>query len=323
MDQDRDEFKLMRESVAKKLVPESPSQEEALGEFFSPGQRASRSLKEALQPLISFWPEAAAIEGGARAHGAYTAGKDAVTKVTDVVNTATLAANRGKMQAGRDAKLLEDWRKKRHQGPLISDQTNRALGKRPWTYGQDQKAKAKINKYSGRLAQGAYASAQGFSRSKVALGYMGQAIKRGASLVDTLGILGTMPVQAAFYAPILALQQANKAADPVEHLTLMADSKSKVNEKPSPLVAEDFARPAMLVTYLRDNPDRAQKLYSDGILSEDLYRDAIASGGAWEGRLSLEVDDLLGDLAEDDDDDDDAAITEEQIESLQPARLKR
>ena len=95
MDSDRDTFKLMREGVANKLLPEKDevaTQEETLEEFFTPGERAKRSFTDAIQPLADLLPFSLAAEGGARAAGSALAGKEAIEGLTDKVNTARLPA---------------------------------------------------------------------------------------------------------------------------------------------------------------------------------------------------------------------------------------
>ena len=109
MDPNRDTFKMMREGVAKKLLPEKEevsTQEEALEEFFTPSERAKRSLKDAAQPLLDMLPFSLATEGGTRAAGAASAGKEAVEGLADKVNTARLQHSRDDMLRGQKQRSM-------------------------------------------------------------------------------------------------------------------------------------------------------------------------------------------------------------------------
>lgn len=325
MDSDRDTFKLMREGVANKLLPEKDevaTQEETLEEFFTPGERAKRSFTDAIQPLADLLPFSLAAEGGARAAGSALAGKEAIEGLTDKVNTARLQHSRGNMTRGqkqrsldiareKDARLLNEYRN-------MSEETRKKMGHRKVTPGMVEKAQRRVNELTTWFRNNPKQAAQPFNQSKVALGIMGSALKRGATLVDTLGVLGTLPAQAALYPSVLAMYEAGKASSVPRQLIFMADSKSKVNEKASPLEDTDLANPAMMIAWFRDNPAEAKDLYADGVLSEKLYRDAMASEGLWEGRLKLEVEDLLKEV-----EDDSPIYSDEQIAALQPARFNK
>ena len=318
MDPDRDTFKLMREGVAKKLLPEKEevsTQEEALEEFFTPGERAKRSLKDAAQPLLDMLPFSLATEGGARAAGAASAGKEAVEGLTDQVNRARLEHSKDDRLRGQKQRSMDIARQKIDEFHNMSDETRQKMGRRRITPGMANKAELRVEELREWFFNNPKQASQPFNQSKVALGIMGNALKQGATLVDTLGILGTLPAQAALYPSVLAGYEAGKAASVPRQLTFMADSKSKVNEKASPLEDTDLANPAMMVAWFRENPDEAKELYTAGVLSEKLYRDAMASEGLWEGRLKLEVDDLLKEV-----EDDSPLYSDEQIASLQPER---
>tara|TARA_Y100001973_G_C5202862_1_gene339147 strand:+ start:2057 stop:3022 length:966 start_codon:yes stop_codon:yes gene_type:complete len=320
MDPNRDTFKMMREGVAKKLLPEKEevsTQEEALEEFFTPSERAKRSLKDAAQPLLDMLPFSLATEGGARAAGAASAGKEAVEGLADKVNTARLQHSRDDMLRGQKQRSMDIAQQKLNEFKNMSEETRQRMGRRKITPGMADKAQRRVEELSEWFIKNPKQAAQPFNQSKVALGIMGNALKRGASLVDTLGLLGTLPVQAALYPSVLAAYEAGEAASVPRQLTLMADSKSKVNEKASPLEDTDLANPGMMIAWFRNNPDEAKELYTAGVLSEKLYRDAMASEGQWEGRLRLEVDDLLKEV-----EDDTPIYSDEQIASLQPERSR-